>query len=77
MFSCGWCEKETVYLSKFCTDCQTMKRICNIYGAVECKNILDRVCIRNAEQRNYKITAELKKDIESRGIGNKKEAKNC
>ncbi len=77
MFSCGWCEKETVYVSRFCEDCQTMKRICNIYGAKESKDILERVCIRNTEQRNYKISAELKKEIQNKGIGNKKEAKNC
>ena len=54
-----------------------MKRICNIYGAVECKNILERVCIRNTEQRNYKISNELKKEIQThKAAGNKKEMKN-
>ena len=77
MFSCIWCEKESVIVSRFCENCQTMKRICNIYGAIECKDILERVCIRNTEQRNFKISAELKKDIVNKGIGNKKEAKNC
>ena len=77
VFSCAWCEKESVYISKFCETCQTMKRICNIYGAVECKNILERVCIRNTQQRNFKITTELKKDIQThKAFGNKKEAKN-
>ena len=65
MFACGWCEKESVIVARFCENCQVMKRICNIYGAKDCKEILERVCIRNTEQRNYKITAELKKDIEN------------
>jgi len=77
MWSCVLCESETCYVSRFCDNCQTIKRILNVYGANEVKNILERVCIRNTEQRNYKISAELKKEIQNKGFGNKKEAKNC
>jgi len=67
MFTCYLCEKETVYTRYFCSDCNELKRILAVYGASECKDILRRVCIRGEEQRNYKISAELKKEIESRG----------
>lgn len=66
VFSCVLCLKETCYVHNFCETCEFIKRVCNIYGADEVKNILDRVCIRNTEQRNYKIAAELKKEIEDK-----------
>ena len=65
MFSCILCQKETCYIHNFCETCEFIKRVCNTYGAVEVKEILERVCLRNTEQRNYKISAELKKDIEN------------
>jgi len=63
VFSCVLCLKETCYVHNFCETCEFIKRVCNIYGADEVKNILDRVCIRNTEQRNYKIATELKNEI--------------
>jgi len=75
VFSCVLCQKETCFVSNFCETCEFIKRVCNIYGVDEVKQILERVCIRNKEQRNFKISAELKKDIVNKGIINKKEAK--
>tara|TARA_R110000765_G_scaffold257193_1_gene357480 strand:- start:181 stop:405 length:225 start_codon:yes stop_codon:yes gene_type:complete len=66
MISCKLCNKETVFIYNFCTTCEYIKRVVNIYGAEEVKGILERVCIRNTEQRNYKISSELKKDIEKK-----------
>ena len=73
VFNCSLCQKETCYVSNFCDTCEFIKRVCNIYGAVEVKNILERVCIRNTEQRNFKISQELKKEIQNKTLGNKKE----
>jgi len=77
VFSCVLCQKETCFVSNFCETCEFIKRVCNIYGVDEVKQILERVCIRNTEQRNYKISAELKKEIVKKGIGSVKEGKNC
>jgi len=63
VFTCYLCEKETVYLTRFCSPCNELKRILAIYGAEECRDILKRVCIRGQDQRDYKISAELKKEI--------------
>mgnify|MGYP003137233809 CR=1 FL=1 len=60
MFVCYLCEKESVYTTFFCESCREVKRIMNIYGSEECVNILRRVCIRDPQQREYKITSELK-----------------
>lgn len=77
MLSCYLCEKETCYVSKFCDDCRVIKNIMNVYGYKEVRKILERVCIRTEEQRNFKITAENKKKvIKEVKVGNVKEAKN-
>jgi len=55
MFYCVLCEKETCYVSKFCDDCRIIKNIMNVYGYKEVKDILEKVCIRNEKQRQYKI----------------------
>jgi hypothetical protein len=60
MFVCYLCEKESVYTTFFCDSCREVKRIMNIYGSEECVNILRRVCIRDPQQREYKIDNELK-----------------
>jgi len=49
----------------------------NIYGSEECVAILRRVCIRNTDQREYKITTELKeKPTEGDGVAIKGRHKN-
>ncbi len=70
MFSCYLCEKESCYTTFFCESCREVKRIMNIYGSEECVAILRRVCIRNTDQREYKITTELKEkptEVEIKG----------
>ena len=32
MLSCTLCEKETCYVSKFCTKCRRIKHLLNLYG---------------------------------------------
>jgi len=72
MFSCLLCEKEFLYVSRFCESCQVVKRIMNVYGSEECKEILQRVCIRDSDQRIRKINLEKKVKI----YGEKKEDEN-
>ena len=64
MFYCAWCEKETVYTSKYCDNCRKIKNICNVYGFQEVRDVLEKVCLRNQKQRQYKIDAIVKEDIE-------------
>ncbi len=60
MFVCLLCEKESLLLHRFCDSCQVVKRIMNVYGSEECREILERVCIRDNEQRLRKINLEKK-----------------
>lgn len=69
MLTCYLCEEETVLIARFCENCRVVKRIMNIYGAEECKRILESVCIRNGEQRQRKINYEKKKAIEGKVYG--------
>ncbi len=65
MFYCAFCEKETCYTQKFCDKtCRKIKNICNVYGFDEVLDVLNKVCLRNEKQRQYKIDAKLKEDIE-------------
>ena len=50
MFSCVLCQKETCLIYNFCENCEFIKRVCNTYGSVEVKEILERVCLRNKAQ---------------------------
>mgnify|MGYP003626403807 CR=1 FL=1 len=69
MFNCVLCEEQTCYVSKFCDNCRVIKNIGNCYGYVEIKNVLEKVCIRNIQQRQYKIDDELKTQIEKEDKG--------
>ena len=40
MLKCLLCQDETCYVSNFCPDCETIKRIVNVYGKLEVKEIL-------------------------------------
>ena len=76
MFQCYLCNDSPVFLNYFCEPCTETRRILQVYGAEETRNIIKRVCVRDNAQRNFKISAELNKDIVNKGIINKKEAKN-
>ncbi len=66
MFNCKFCENETVYTANFCDSCRKIKNIANVYGFKEVLEVLEKVCIRNEKQRQYKINAELKEEIEEK-----------
>ncbi len=65
MFYCSLCEKETCYINKFCDKtCRKIKNIANVYGFEEVLEVLEKVCLRNEKQRQYKINEKLKDEIE-------------
>ncbi len=66
MFYCKFCEKETCYTSNFCETCRKVKNIANVYGFKEVLEVLEKVCLRNEKQRQYKIDKELKEQIEAK-----------
>ena len=72
MFHCLLCEKQTLLISRFCESCQVVKRIMNVYGSEECKEILERVCIRDTEQRMRKINLEKKTKLYGEKVSDSK-----
>lgn len=63
MFSCVMCEKEWCYVSSFCPSCRIIKNIGNSYGFEEIRMVLEKVCLRNKIQRDYKINKQLKNEL--------------
>uniref|UniRef100_A0A6C0EIU2 Uncharacterized protein n=1 Tax=viral metagenome TaxID=1070528 RepID=A0A6C0EIU2_9ZZZZ len=60
MLSCTLCEKETCYISKFCTKCRRIKHLLNLYGD-DVYNTLETVLVRNNHQQANKIMIAEKK----------------
>jgi hypothetical protein len=54
MFECRICG-ETLLYNYYCDDCSITRRICLTYGKKEVRDILEKVCLRNKQQRNNKI----------------------
>ena len=55
MFSCYLCEKETVMIHNFCSECREIKNIMNVYGRENLLDILKTTCLRNKKQIDNKI----------------------
>lgn len=55
MWKCLLCEQEYSLISNFCPNCRVIKNIGNCYGYVQIKEILERVCLRDGKQQEYKI----------------------
>tara|TARA_R110000823_G_scaffold165590_1_gene297769 strand:+ start:3715 stop:3975 length:261 start_codon:yes stop_codon:yes gene_type:complete len=62
VFSCYLCEKESVYTSWFCDDCRKVKHIMNCYGKEGVLSILNKTCLRDNKQIEYKID-KIKKEV--------------
>ena len=62
VFQCYLCEKESVYMSWFCDDCRKIKNIMNVYGKDSVLDILNKTCLRDLQQREYKID-KIKKEV--------------
>tara|TARA_R110000772_G_scaffold111119_2_gene214869 strand:+ start:1309 stop:1569 length:261 start_codon:yes stop_codon:yes gene_type:complete len=65
MFNCVLCEKETVYISKFCDKCRKIKHYLNLYNE-RIYEILDNVLSRDIEKQNNKINVEIKEEIKKK-----------
>lgn len=55
VFECRLCEEETVITVNLCEKCRKIKHMMNIYTREIVYDVLDKVLIRNTEQRQYKI----------------------
>ena len=62
MFHCNLCEKETVYLSKFCDKCRRIKHYLNLYDE-RVYTILDSVLSRDTQKQDNKIKLEINNEI--------------
>lgn len=63
VFKCLLCEQEYSLISNFCPNCRVIKNIGNCYGYVQIKEILERVCLRDGKQQDYKITKEISSNM--------------
>jgi len=64
MLSCTLCEKETCYVSKFCTKCRRIKHLLNLYGE-DVYTTLETVLVRNKKQQAHKINTTFKKSVQN------------
>jgi len=55
VFQCKLCEEETVITVNLCEKCRKIKHMMNIYTREIVYDVLEKVLIRNTEQRQYKI----------------------
>ena len=55
IFTCRLCEEETVITVHLCEKCRKIKHMMNIYTREIVYDVLEKVLIRNTEQREYKI----------------------
>ena len=65
MFSCLLCEKETVFVSRFCPSCRRVKHLLNLYDE-RVYEVLESVLVRAEDKQDNKIKVELRKEIESK-----------
>lgn len=69
VFDCKICG-EVQYLQYYCDDCSIIRRILLTYGKAEVREILERVCLRNKKQMNYKINdIKNEKAAEEKEVG--------
>lgn len=66
MFNCYLCQDEIVYTKYYCSNCESIKRIINVYGKEKVLDILEKVCLRKSEKlQTYKIN-DIKKELENK-----------
>ena len=63
VWKCLLCEQEYSLISNFCPNCRVIKNIGNCYGYEEIKDILQRVCLRDGKQQDYKIKKEISSNM--------------
>ena len=65
MFTCLLCEKEYVYISRFCPKCRSLKHLILLHSD-RVFEIVNEVLCRTEEKQNNKIKLEIKKEIENK-----------
>ena len=60
VFNCGICSERLWDMSVYCVDCSVIRRIILTYGRSDTRQILERVCLRNKKQQDYKINDIIK-----------------
>jgi len=69
MFNCYLCNEELVYTKYYCPNCESIKRIINVYGKEKVLEILEKVCLRKCDKlQSYKIN-DIKKELDKKDIG--------
>jgi len=66
----GYCylckiNQRTNYIGYFCNECKKIQDLIHIYES-RVYEVLDSVLVRNKKQQSYKISKELKKEIEQK-----------
>ena len=59
MATCKFCEKEVneYWFSNWCEKCRKIKNLANVYGFDRVLTILEKCCIRDENQLEFKIKA--------------------
>jgi len=69
MFNCYLCQDETVYTKYYCSSCEKIKRIINVYSKDKVLEILEKVCLRKSEKlQQYKVN-DIKKELDKKDLG--------
>jgi|TARA_R110000796_G_scaffold33813_2_gene87458 hypothetical protein len=55
MFLCHLCEEQTVITSNLCASCRRIKHMMSCYSREIVYDVLEKVLIRDSQQREYKI----------------------
>ncbi len=65
MFSCILCERETMYVNKFCDKCRRIKHLINLYED-RVYEVLEEVLVRTEDKQDNKIKEEIKKELKKK-----------
>ena len=65
MFSCVFCEVNTVYTTYLCNECRELKHTKLLYKD-RFNEVIKNVLLRTDDKQEYKIKDEIKKDIENK-----------
>ena len=71
MFSCVFCEDESVYFGYLCSGCRSLKHTKLLYKE-RFNEVIKNVLLRTDDKQEHKIKEEIKKDIEEKTYSLKK-----
>ena len=73
VFQCKLCEEETVITVNLCESCRRIKHIMTCYTREIVYDVLEKVLIRNSDQREYKMKNYKKPILNDSSYLNKEE----